>query len=69
MADYGILFVGMCILILVSMAQRTGKVRDRIAAKPYPIQFVVWYGMFLVVLLVGIYGIGYDASQFIYNQF
>ena len=26
-------------------------------------------GMFLVVILMGSYGIGYDASNFIYNQF
>jgi hypothetical protein len=25
--------------------------------------------MFLVVILMGSYGIGYDASNFIYNQF
>jgi len=29
----------------------------------------IWYGLFLVVLLFGAYGVGYDASQFIYNQF
>lgn len=68
-ADYVILAAGMCILILVSLVQRKGKVRDQIAGQSYPVRFVIWYGMFLTVLLVGIYGIGYDASQFIYNQF
>lgn len=68
-ADYVILAAGMCILILVSMVQRTGKVRDKIAGRPYAVRFILWYGLFLVTLLVGIYGIGYDASQFIYNQF
>lgn len=68
-ADYIILLLGTAILLLVSMAQRTGKVRDKIASKPYPLRFAVWYGMFLAVLVFGIYGIGYDASQFIYNQF
>ena len=53
----------------VSLLQRSGSVRDRIAAKPYPVRFLVWYGLFLAVLLAGAYGIGYDASQFIYNQF
>lgn len=69
LADYVILAVGMCILILVSMVQRTGKVRDKIAGRPYPVRFMLWYGMFWVILIMGIYGIGYDASQFIYNQF
>lgn len=67
--DYAILLAGLILLIAVSMVQRKGKVRDQIAALPYWSRFVIWYGLFLVVLLMGAYGIGYDASQFIYNQF
>lgn len=67
--DYVILAAGTVLLILVSLLQRTGSVREKIAAKPYPVRFVLWYGLFLTVLLMGAYGIGYDASQFIYNQF
>lgn len=67
--DYIILLIGLCMLIAVSMIQRKGKVRDKIAQCPYPIRFIIWYGLFLIVLLMGAYGIGYDASQFIYNQF
>lgn len=67
--DYVILAAGLILLISVSLLQRGGSVRERIAAKPYPVRFAVWYGLFLIVLLMGAYGIGYDASQFIYNQF
>lgn len=67
--DYVILAVGTLLLILVSLLQRTGSVREKIAHKPYVLRFAIWYGLFLVVLLMGAYGIGYDASQFIYNQF
>lgn len=67
--DYWILAVGTALLIVVSLIQRRGSVREKIAAKPYPVRFVIWYGLFLTVLLMGAYGIGYDASQFIYNQF
>lgn len=67
--DYGILTAGMLALILVSLLQRGGSVRERIARKPYILRFAIWYGLFLTVLLMGAYGIGYDASQFIYNQF
>ena len=56
-------------LLGVSLVQRSGSVRAKVGALPYPARFVVWYGLFLVVLLMGAYGIGYDASQFIYNQF
>lgn len=67
--DYIILAVGVTVLVSVSLLQRSGSVRDRIAKHAYPVRFAVWYGLFLVVLLMGAYGIGYDASQFIYNRF
>lgn len=67
--DYVILIAGTLVLLVVSMLKRSGSVRERIAQKPYVVRFAVWYGLFLIVLLMGAYGIGYDASQFIYNQF
>lgn len=67
--DYGILAVGVLVMLGVSLLQRGGSVRERIAGYAYPVRFAIWYGLFLVVLLAGAYGIGYDASQFIYNRF
>jgi len=67
--DYVIILAGVGIMLSVSLLQRRESVRDIISRRPYPIRFVVWYGLFLIVLLMGAYGIGYDASQFIYNQF
>ncbi|MCI8692873.1 MAG: MBOAT family protein [Lachnospiraceae bacterium] len=67
--DYGILGAGVALMLSVSLLGRSGSVRDKIAARPYPLRFAIWYGLFLAVLLMGAYGIGYDASQFIYNQF
>ena len=67
--DYGILACGTALMLLVSLSQRGGSVREKIARRPYAVRFAVWYGLFLIVLLMGIYGVGYDASQFIYNQF
>lgn len=67
--DYGILAVGAILLVAVSLMQRSGSVRERIAAKSFPLRFVVWYGLFLAIVVFGAYGIGYSASQFIYNQF
>lgn len=68
-ADYSILVVGIMLVIKVSLMQRRRSVRDWIATRPYLVKFIVWYGLFLAVLLMGNYGIGYDVSQFIYNQF
>lgn len=67
--DYVIILIGFIMLVSVSVVQRSGSVRKKIAAKPYPLRFAVWFSLFLLVILWGTYGIGYDASQFIYNQF
>lgn len=67
--DFWVLGLGVSALFAVSMVQRKGSVREKIAAYPYPARAALWYGLFLAVLLAGAYGIGYDASQFIYNQF
>lgn len=67
--DFIIVALGLFLLLWVSLIQRGGSVREKIAAKPYLARFVLWFGLFLLVLLWGAYGIGYDASQFIYNQF
>lgn len=67
--DYLILFAGVLLMLAVSLLQRRAPVRDIIARRPYPVRFLLWYGLFIAILLMGAYGIGYDASQFIYNQF
>lgn len=69
LADYAVLAVGILVVFAVSLVQRSGSVRGKIAAKPYPVRVCVWFGLFLLVLLLGTYGIGYDSSQFIYNRF
>lgn len=68
-ADYVALALGCLLMLGVSLAQRKGGIRERLEEKPYPVRFAVWYGLFLAVLLLGAYGVGYDASQFIYNRF
>ena len=67
--DYAVVFVGMLILIAVSLIQRSGSVRVKIANCAAPVRFIIWYGLFMATLIFGAYGIGYSASQFIYNQF
>lgn len=68
--DFAVLLLGTLLMLAVSIVKYKGiDVRKKIRELPYPVRFLIWYGLFLVVLLVGAYGFGYDASQFIYNQF
>lgn len=68
-ADYGILTVGVLLLFIVSMCGRRGSVREKISSLPYVVRFSIFVLLFFAVLLLGTYGVGYDARQFIYNQF
>ena len=51
------------------MIGRSGSVRAKINALVYPVRFMIWFSLFLAIIIFGAYGVGYDASQFIYNQF
>ncbi|MBQ8518471.1 MAG: MBOAT family protein [Agathobacter sp.] len=67
--DYLIILFGVVLIFTVSMLQRRKQVRERILALPYPARAAIWLTLFVVVLLAGAYGQGYDESSFIYNQF
>ncbi len=67
--DYMVLAVGTLILIFVSLKQRKAEVRELLHIKPYIVRYIVFLGMFLAIVVFGVYGIGFEQSQFIYNQF
>ena len=67
--DYGVIIVGVIIVFAVSMKSRAVSLRTQLFAKGYWLQFAVITALFIATLLWGIYGVGYDSSQFIYNQF
>lgn len=68
-ADYGLLAVGVALMIGVSLAQRNGGVRDQLAARPLVVRYSVYATMVVAILVLGAYGIGFDATKFIHNQF
>lgn len=67
--DYILLAVGVLIMFTVSMIQRKGSVRTQISKRGYVFEYSVFAVLFILILVFGAYGIGFDASQFIYNQF
>lgn len=67
-ADYAVLIGGVAVLAVVSRLGKREPVRRRLAARPV-LMTAVLCTLVLCILLFGAYGIGYDASQFIYNQF
>ncbi len=68
-ADYLVVTLGTLTMLGVSLIQRKESVRVQLSGKPFAFRATVGVTLFLVTLLFGAYGMGYDASQFIYNRF
>lgn len=67
--DWIIVAIGIIVMTICSILGTTKSVRDRLAECN---QNIAWCGsMVLIVLIIifGVYGFGYDSTQFIYNQF
>ncbi len=67
--DYGILLGSIGLMFTVSMVQeKKGSVREILWTRPI-LRYVLIFVLLVVVLLMGSYGLGYNAGDFIYNQF
>ena len=67
--DYVVIGIGVVVIFLTSMASRKIDIRDRILAKDEGLWYPLLALLFITILIFGVYGIGYDGSQFIYNRF
>ncbi len=68
-ADLAVLGFACALMLAVEICGRSVNVREKIGKKPVLIQYLLFFGLFLLVLTTGVYGYGYDVSQFIYNRF
>lgn len=69
LADYVLLAVCLSVVLAVSLYKnRYGSIRDGLYRSNL-LFYSAMAGLLLVILLFGAYGIGFDQSQFIYNQF
>ncbi|MBQ4371660.1 MAG: MBOAT family protein [Firmicutes bacterium] len=66
--DWAAVALGTAAMLCFSLAERKRNLFDAAAEKPL-LSYAVGTALALAVLVFGAYGIGFDASQFIYNQF
>lgn len=65
-----IMIVSILILFVVDVLHEKGiRIREKINAQEPWLRGLVYLGLIWAVILLGIYGVGYDTSQFIYFQF
>ncbi|MDF2943287.1 MAG: putative rane protein [Herbinix sp.] len=68
-SDYVVLIFGVTLLLLVSLIGRSGSVRQKLYERPVMLRYATYFALFLAILILGAYGVGYDSNQFIYSQF
>ena len=67
--ETAVVILSLLLLWAVSLYQRKGSVRECIAKKPLALRWVLWYALLFAVILLGYYGPGYSAAEFIYQGF
>ena len=76
-ADFGlsagnaaVLLAGLAVLLMVDLLHEKGSgIHRRVSALPLPLRWLLYLGLIWAVIMLGIYGVGYDTSNFIYAQF
>lgn len=69
-SDYLVLAVGLLVVFATSLYRyRRGSVREALYEKHNGLFYGLMATLLVATLIFGAYGIGFDASQFIYNQF
>ena len=68
--DYIILICGIVLMFTISLIQeKKGSVRELLWQKHPVVRYALIFALLVIVLLMGSYGVGYNASAFIYNAF
>lgn len=67
--DLHILVISIGILWCVSLAERNGSVREKIAEYNFVFRWMFYIAALVTVMVIGIYGPGYNASAFVYMNY
>ena len=66
-----LMILGLGVLFMALAGQICGNegLKERLSRLPWPVSYGLSFVLFLILLVTGVYGRGYEASQFIYNRF
>ncbi len=68
--DLNLIILAVVLLIIVGvLREKFGYARTWVAKQFLPFRWLIWLGLFAVVLIYGKYGPGFDAAEFIYQGF
>ncbi|MBP3737121.1 MAG: MBOAT family protein [Lachnospiraceae bacterium] len=65
-----LMLCGILVMIAVDILHDRGvQIRTTILSMPLPVRYAIYYAAIFLIIICGIYGKGYDAASFIYEQF
>lgn len=67
--DFWMMIFGLALIYIISQYQQKGSVREIVARQNLVFRWVLYLGLFIAVLLFGMYGEGYNPADFIYGGF
>lgn len=68
--NFTLALIALLLLLFVSKKQESGVVvREKIAVLPLAVRWIFWIVAGFVVLIFGVYGVGYSASAFVYMNY
>ena len=70
--DYVLLAVCIIVVWVVSLVQERHtdtNIRELLDEKPFILRFILFFAAVMAIIIFGIYGSGYAASDFVYMQF
>lgn len=67
--DFKILIISIIILLIVEIVEQSGSVRKKLFNQNIFFRWTIIYLLIFFIIIFGCYGVGYDATQFIYGKF
>ncbi len=68
--DFYVVIIGIIILIVVDVLHERGiHIREKIAEMPLVLRWIIYLSAIFAILILGVYGSGYDAASFMYGDF
>ncbi len=68
--DFAVIAIGLAVVGIIStLRERNGSVRDMIAGQGLVFRWILYLALIFAIIILGVYGPGFDASSFIYGNF
>ena len=69
MRNFSVTLIAMLVLFVVDIIEERTPLRDALQKRSIVLRWALIYGCLFYVLIFGVYGLGYGATNFIYEQF